>query len=106
LCSEPRGAVELREELLLADVVHHRALFHRLRRLPGAGEAAVAVIFPEHLLRLGVRPEDLPEDVVRPDRLPLESFPFFAAVAGAAFVAAAAAFGGEGAIASFSSDTM
>jgi len=95
LCSNPAARLSSVEELLLADVVHHRALFHRLRRLPGAGEAAVAVIFPEHLLRLGYA-RGSPEDVVRPDRLPLESFPFFAAVAGAAFVAAAAAFGGEG----------
>src|SRR5512141_1982187 len=71
LGSEPRGAVELREELLFANVVHHRALFHRLCRLPGAGEAAVSIIFPENLLRLGVRREDLAEDMVRADRLPL-----------------------------------
>src|SRR5659263_67902 len=75
LGSEPRGAVELREELFFAHVVHHRALLHRLRCLPGAGKAAVAVIFPEHLLRLGVCREDLPEDVVRPDRLPLGELP-------------------------------
>ena len=36
---------------------------------------------------------------------PLASFPFFAAFAGAVFVAAAA-YCGAGAIASFSSDTM
>src|SRR3990170_3275870 len=74
-CSKPRGLVELREELLCAYIMHHRALLHRLRRLARAGEAAVPVIFPEHLLRLGVRREDLPEDVVRPDRPPPGELP-------------------------------
>src|SRR5512140_3224374 len=76
--SSPSGClVEFSEQLPLAHVVHHRALFHGFRRLPGTGKAAVAVIFPEHLLGLGVRPENLSEDVVRPDRLPAGEGPRF-----------------------------